>query len=437
MNATMHPVAPEEIMAFLDGELSADRAQSVSAHIEQCAGCGEIGESLRATSRKMAAWTVEAPGCLNECDILGDTGTITSRGKSNSSFSMLRRVLSRTWVWAPALSLAVALVAFIVVLPNLFVRHRTVSQSNAVMLEPVRPFDISPYQAKLPAGGGGGGGEAAGHGSLGKLEEDAPLGSPAAADRFSNAIPLAEKGRNQVSQALGQPMIARMVSLSIVVKDFNAGRASLDAILARRNGYAASLNVSTPQGTARTLQASLRIPAPQLAAALAELKVLGRVEIETQNGEEVTQQHADLVARLKNSRETEQRLQDVLRTRTGKVKDVLEVEEEIARVRGEIEQMEAEQQTVEHRVNFATIDLNLAEEYKAQLTTPALSVAIQLRNATVDGFRTALQSFLALVLFLAESGPTLLLWLMILSFPAWLLWRRYQRTLAMRSTAGV
>ncbi len=81
-------------------------------------------------------------------------------------------------------------------------------------------------------------------------------------------------------------MIARMVSLSIVVKDFNAGRASLDAILARRNGYAASLNVSTPQGTARTLQASLRIPAPQLAAALAELKALGRVEIETQNGEE-------------------------------------------------------------------------------------------------------------------------------------------------------
>ena len=38
---------------------------------------------------------------------------------------------------------------------------------------------------------------------------------------------------------------------------------------------------------------------------------------------------------------------------------------------------------------------------------------------------------------LAESGPTLLLWLMILSFPAWLLWRRYQRSLAMGSASGV
>jgi len=119
------------------------------------------------------------------------------------------------------------------------------------------------------------------------------------------------------------------------------------------------------------------------------------------------------------------------------VKDVLEVEQEIARVRGEIEQMESEQQTLEHRVDFAAIDLKLAEEYKAQLTTPAPSVGMQLRNSIVDGFRTAFQSLLALVLFLAESCPTLMLWLMILSFPAWLLWRRYQRSLTAGSLFGV
>ena len=259
-------------------------------------------------------------------------------------------------------------------------------------------------------------------------------------------VPLAEHGRNSLGGVVGGalggrvsvngPMIARTVSLSIVAKDFDAGRGSLDTILARHNGYAANLNVTTPQGGVRTLQASLRIPAPQLAATLNELKSLGRVEAETQNGEEVTQQHADLVARLKNSRETEMRLQDVLRTRTGKVKDVLEVEEEIARVRGEIEQMEAEQKTLEHRVDFATIDLKLAEEYKAQLNTPAPSVLMQLRNASIDGFRNAFESLLALVLFLAESGPSLLLWLALLGVPAWRLWRRYRRAQSLGSLAG-
>jgi hypothetical protein len=236
---------------------------------------------------------------------------------------------------------------------------------------------------------------------------------------------------------LAAPMIARSAALSLVVKDFDTSRASLDAILARHNGYAAGLNVATPQGAARTLQASLRIPAPQLAGALGELKTLGRIETETQNGEEVTQQHADLVARLKNFREAEQRLQDVLRTRTGKVKEVLEVEEEIARVRGEIEQMEAEQKMLEHRVDFATIDLRIAEEYKAQLTSPAPSVGMQLRNAAINGFRTVSESLLAIVLFFAETGPTLLLWSLILFVPVRLIWRRYQRAHALSTSLGV
>jgi hypothetical protein len=105
-------------------------------------------------------------------------------------------------------------------------------------------------------------------------------------------------------------------------------------------------------------------------------------------------------------------------------------------VRGEIEQMEAEQKTLEHRVDFATIDLKLAEEYKAQLSTPAPSVAMQLRNATINGFRNAFESLLALVLFLAESGPSLLLWLALLGVPAWRLWRRYRRAQSLGSLAG-
>jgi anti-sigma factor RsiW len=403
MSTATHPFTPEEIMALVDGELSPDRAQSVSAHIEQCTECHQAAEAIRSTSQKMATWRVEAPERLNEGLSISAADEIPFM---RQAFSRLRDTLSRRWVGAPALTLVLAIFVFVAVIPDLFVMRRSATARKAVMLQRVERLDVHTVSGRADVSGGGGGG-------LDKLESQAVAGkTPVAA----------------VSSAV--PMIARTVALSIMVKDFDAGRASLDSILARHNGYAASLNVATPPGGALMLQASLRIPAAQLVAAVAELKALGRVENETQGGEEVTRQHADIAARLKNSRETEQRLQDVLRTRTGKVKDVLEVEEEIARVRGEIEEMEAEQQTLEHRVSFATIDLKLAEEYQAQLTTPAPSVAMQLRNATVNGFRSALESLLALVLFLAESVPTLLLWLMILAFPAWLLWRRYRRALA-------
>ena len=409
MSTTTHPFAPEEVMAFVDGELSADRAQSLSAHIDQCTECSEAAAAFRNTSHSLSNWRVAGvPTQLGERVTAASQKTPPpSVAVGSNGFLPIGRWVWKHWVLALGTSAVALTVLFAIATPNLLRSRMAANEASA----------IGRARARETA-------RANAHTDSSKVQGLDAL-TPAPSDvRPAQAI-------------LSQPMIARTVSLSIVVKDFDASRASLDAILARHNGYAAGLNVVTPQGGARALQASLRIPAPQLFTAVAELKALGRVENETQGGEEVTQQHADLVARLKNSRETEQRLQDVLRTRTGKVKDVLEVEQEIARVRGEIEQMESEQQTLEHRVDFAAIDLKLAEEYKAQLTTPAPSVGMQLRNSIVDGFRTAFQSLLALVLFLAESCPTLMLWLMILSFPAWLLWRRYQRSLTAGSLFGV
>jgi hypothetical protein len=409
----MHPFAPEEVMAFVDGEFSADRAQSLSAHIDQCAECSEAAAAFRNTSHSLSNWRVAGvPTQLEERVTAASQKTpLRSVAVGSNGFLPIGRWVWKHWVLALGASAVALTVLFAIATSNLLRSRMAANEASAIG----RARAIETARAKSV--------------------DDARTDSSKV--RGLDALTPAPSDVRPAEAIMSQPMIARTVSLSIVVKDFDASRASLDAILARHNGYAAGLNVVTPQGGARALQASLRIPAPQLFTAVAELKALGRVENETQGGEEVTQQHADLVARLKNSRETEQRLQDVLRSRTGKVKDVLEVEEEIARVRGEIEQMEAEQQTLDHRVNFATIDLKLAEEYKAQLTTPAPSVAMQLRNATVNGFRSAFESLLAFVLFLAESGPTLLLWLMILTLPAWLLWRRYQRSLAMGSSLGV
>jgi hypothetical protein len=222
-------------------------------------------------------------------------------------------------------------------------------------------------------------------------------------------------------------MIARTVSLIIVVKDFAAARASLDNILAKHHGYAAQLTVSTPENAARSFQASLRVPAPELSSAMSDFKTLGRVENETQSGEEVTQQHADLEQRLKTARETEERFRAILQQRTGKVEEVLEVEEQIARVCGEIESMEAELKALDHRVDFATVDLQLAEEYSARLSSHSSSVSNRMHNAFVAGLSNAAATLLGIVLFLEEYGPVLLIWLVILGVPVFLVARRYRR----------
>jgi hypothetical protein len=363
MNATTHPVVPEELMAFLDGELSADRTQSVSTHIEQCPECQDVLHSLRNTTHSLASWTVlAAPTSVNFEDRLSAIApNISSKTQSPRRLSPLV-LLRRPWMLVP--------VSLIVVfgLWTATVRMRAPQNRFESYIGFPKQAHPVPQQQEMAMK------SESGDTGLDLLES---AGAASHRDKFSSPyitkLPPSKsapqsaktyrKWLNENVSYLTETMIARTVAISLVVKDFDASRKSLDAILVRHNGYAANLTVNTEQGAARSLTASLRIPAPQLAAAMNELESLGHVETESQNGEEVTQQHADLVARLKNSRETELRLQAILLQRTGKISDVLEVEQEIARVRGEIEQMEAEQKNLEHRVDFATIDLKFADEY--------------------------------------------------------------------------
>jgi anti-sigma factor RsiW len=408
-----HTVIPEDIMALLDGELPAAEAKLVSTHIDECAECAEIAAQFRETSHSLAAWTVPpVPGSL---DAAIDKQTANAERRRMSLTPVRSRLTVQNWrLWMLGGTGAVAAVLF------LFVASRSISHDADQQIATRSSLAVD-------------------NRNLAALQ---PLvqAAPPTPSQVGVAGMLVQKRAGVQNNALASPtamtagtvnpaapMIARTVSLIIVVRDVPASRSALDAILAQHHGYAAQLIINTPENEARSFNASLRIPAPELATVLPGLRSLGRVQSESQSGEEVTQQHTDLVVRLTNARETEQRLRAILEQRTGKVSEVLEVEEQISNTRGEIERMEAEQKALEHRVDFATVELQLTEEYKAQLNPPSSSIGTRMRNAFVTGIRNAGNSLLAIVLFFEEYGPVLLLWFAILAAPIWLLWRRYRR----------
>jgi hypothetical protein len=139
----------------------------------------------------------------------------------------------------------------------------------------------------------------------------------------------------------------------------------------------------------------------------------------------------DLDARLTNTRRTEQRLVAMLQSRGEKVSDVLAVEREVSRVRGEIEQMEAQRRQLTTRIDLATIELQIEEERRAGFTVSDPSTGAELRNAAVDGFRAAVTSTIGLLLLLLRIGPTLVLWAAALAWPVKVLWQRRARPRAL------
>jgi DNA-directed RNA polymerase specialized sigma24 family protein len=92
---------------------------------------------------------------------------------------------------------------------------------------------------------------------------------------------------------------------ALVSRDFARLRPALDGIVTRLNGFIAHMQVNGARGSSQRLEATLRVPEAQLAAAVAALKQLGTVVDESQAGEDVTAEAVDLDARLSNARETE------------------------------------------------------------------------------------------------------------------------------------
>jgi hypothetical protein len=82
---------------------------------------------------------------------------------------------------------------------------------------------------------------------------------------------------------------------------------------------------------------------------------------------------------------------------------------------------------LEHRVDFATVEVSLAAEYKAPFDSSPASISTRMHNALVAGYRNATESLLWFVLFVEEYGPSLLLWLAIIGLPIVFAWRRYKR----------
>ena len=55
---------------------------------------------------------------------------------------------------------------------------------------------------------------------------------------------------------------------------------------------------------------------------------------------------------------------------------------------------------------------------------------MRLRNAAVEGYKSATENAIDLAVFFLHAGPTLLLWGRIFFWPARLLWRRFRRATA-------
>jgi hypothetical protein len=230
--------------------------------------------------------------------------------------------------------------------------------------------------------------------------------------------------------APGGPLIAHTAELAVATKEFGPSRTKLEEILERHRGYAAKLRM-VGQRSGSVLSATLRVPSPELTGTVSELKSLGDVEREEQAADEITQQRADLEARMTNAQNALRRLQELLKKQTYPDGNVRELQRQIGNASAEVARLEAERQASEHRVIFANVFFTLREE----IVKPPESLGAQLRSAAAAGFGDAMASVAGLLAFLIGRGPVVVLWCAILYVPARLVWKKWAPVAAQATPA--
>lgn len=156
-----------------------------------------------------------------------------------------------------------------------------------------------------------------------------------------------------------QRKIIRSAALTVEVDDVQSAAEEAKGIVVKVGGFVADARAAEDDAGRQSVALQLRVPSPRLEEAVKAFSSLGHVREEQTRGEDVTEQVVDLETRLANARRLEARLLELLGKQTKDLKDLLDAERELARVRESIETMEGRRLMLANRTSLATIDLSL------------------------------------------------------------------------------
>jgi hypothetical protein len=228
-------------------------------------------------------------------------------------------------------------------------------------------------------------------------------------------------------------MIIRNANMSLVVRDAVDVLQKVTALVDAKGGYVADTRQWKEREQVRA-SASLRVPATQLMPMLAAIRGLAiRVEGESVNAQDVSQEYSDLGAQLRNLQATETELRELLKTvreRTQKASEVMEIYNEITKVRGEIDRIQGRIQYLSQMTSLSTITLELIPDVlAAPVVEPGWQPVATVKNASrslINSLKGVVDVLIWVVLYILPLGLIFVVLAMIVRAG----WRRLRKVRA-------
>lgn len=214
-------------------------------------------------------------------------------------------------------------------------------------------------------------------------------------------------------------MLIRTGSAEVTVDSLDAGLAKVRGLAARVGGMIGNTQMSGGRGMPRSATLELRIPADKWDETVAGLNSVGRLESMQTNAEDVGEEFVDVQARIANAKKLEERLIQLLASRTGKLSDVVEVETKLAEVRESIERLEGRARYLRERAAVSRLSITVHEP--SPLLEPRGTPSV-----IAEAFRNAWRNFINFLAFLIASLG-IIIPLGVIVWLAWTIRRRWRR----------
>jgi len=216
-------------------------------------------------------------------------------------------------------------------------------------------------------------------------------------------------------------MIVRTGDISLVVDDVIEARDEIARLAVNLDGWVVSSRITGQEQEMRGW-ISFRVPDEEFEAALAELRDLAvRVNSESTDSRDVTEEYVDLESRLKNAEATERQYLALL-DKADEVEDILKIYDSLSRVRNEIEQIKGRMQYLERITSMSLISVSLEPVGTAKPLVRAGWSALEIVKSAVRGIVTFGQVLGSVVIWFLIFSPV---WVAILAIIWW--WRRRRK----------
>ena len=202
--------------------------------------------------------------------------------------------------------------------------------------------------------------------------------------------------------------VVSSADISVKVDDAAAAIDEIIKITQAAGGFVSSSSVYDSyygEGDQKEGYATIRVPKDGFNSVIGEIETLGEVTSKSISGRDVTEEYIDLSARLGNLERQEVRLLEILNMTTT-VEEVLDVEWELGRVRGEIESMTGRLKYLDDKVDFSTITVGVSEPRP-------ITQSWGIRDALSESVAGFISSVAALIVFVGYALPIVIFLIVI------------------------